>query len=119
MLFLILLKLYSMRREKDKWHLLIASFFLFVGGMATSTHVTVGLYLLGFMLLAVLVLARFAYLHMISGVQRSQGEQGGALRPRLWPPASPWSWRSRSRPSPPCRAWASPSSWARRAAPAA
>lgn len=65
-MFLILVKLYSMRHERDKWHLMIAAFFLFVGGMATSTHLAVALYLLAFMALGLFVLARFAYLHMLS-----------------------------------------------------
>lgn len=80
-MFLILVKLYSMRREKDKWHLMIASFFLFVGGMATSTHLTVAVYLVAFMVLGLLILARFAHLHLAAG------PAGGSPQPRS--PARP------------------------------
>lgn len=68
-MFLIVVKLCSMRREKDKWHLTIACFFLFIGSMATSTHVASSLYLLGFMMYALVVLGRFAYLHTLSGLE--------------------------------------------------
>ncbi len=80
-MFLILVKLYSMRREKDKWHLMIAAFFLFVGGMATSTHLSVALYLLAFMMLALFVLARLAYLHTLAADRRRGGAPAVALRP--------------------------------------
>lgn len=89
-MFLILVKLYSMRREKDKWHIVIASFFLFVGGMATSTHLTAGLYLVGFLVLGLLVLARFAYLHVLSGQrQASPLETGQRPAPRPVPYRTP------------------------------
>jgi len=71
-MFLILVKLYSIHREKDKWHLVIASFFLFVGAMATSSHLSVGLYLLAFLILSLLVLGRFAYLHVLAGLAERQ-----------------------------------------------
>ncbi len=71
-MFLILAKLYSIRREGDKWHLVFASFFLFVGAMATSSHLTIGLYLAAFLVLSLLVLGRFAYLHVLAGVAERQ-----------------------------------------------
>ncbi len=79
-MFLIVVKLYSLRREKDKWHLLVASFFLFLGGMATSTHLTVGFYLIAFMVLSFLVLARFAYLHMLAARPRRAAREGQAAQ---------------------------------------
>ncbi len=66
LMFLLVVKLYSIRREKDKWHIMVAIFFLFVGAMATSSHVTIVPYLLAFMVLALLVLGRFAHLHMVA-----------------------------------------------------
>ncbi|MCP4662078.1 MAG: DUF3488 domain-containing transglutaminase family protein [bacterium] len=71
-MFLILAKLYSIRREKDKWHLVIAAFFLFVGAMATSSHLSIGLYLVAFLILSLLVLGRFAYLHVLAGFTERQ-----------------------------------------------
>ena len=73
-MFLILVKIFSIRREKDKWHLVMACFFLFLGGMATSTHLASGFYLLGFMMFTLALLARFAHLHMLAGVQRPRQE---------------------------------------------
>ena len=64
MLFLLVVKLYSIRHEKDKWHIMVAIFFLFVGAMATSSHVSILPYLLGFLILGLLVLGRFAHLHV-------------------------------------------------------
>ena len=65
LMFLLVVKLYSIRREKDKWHIMVAIFFLFIGSMATSSHVTIAPYLLAFMVLSLLVLGRFAHLHMM------------------------------------------------------
>ena len=61
-LFLVVVKLFSIRQERDKWHLMVAIFFVFVGAMATSSHVTVGLYLLAFLVAGLLALARLAHL---------------------------------------------------------
>lgn len=66
-LFLVVVKLFSIRHEKDKWHLMVAIFFVFVGAMATSSHVTVGLYLLAFLVAGLLALARLAHLHVVAG----------------------------------------------------
>ena len=91
-MFLVLVKLYSMRRDAEKWHLTIAIFFLFLGGMATATHMTVSLYLLGFMALALVVLGRFAHLHAVvrGGQGRGRGGQNGArAAPRQVPFRSP------------------------------
>ncbi len=79
MMFLLVVKLYSIRREKEKWHIMVAIFFLFVGAMATSSHVTIAPYLLGFLVLSLLVLGRFAHLHVVaplaattSGTERAE-----------------------------------------------
>lgn len=66
-LFLVVVKLFSIRQEKDKWHLMVAIFFVFVGAMATSSHITVGLYLLVFLVAGLLALARLAHLHVVAG----------------------------------------------------
>ncbi len=66
LMFLLVVKLYSIRREKDKWHIMVAIFFLFVGAMATSSHVTIAPYLLAILVLSLLVLGRFAHLHVVA-----------------------------------------------------
>ncbi len=78
-MFLLVAKLFSMRRESDKWHLFLASFFLFVGSMATSTHVTVALYLLGFLGLTLVVLGRFAHLHLLAESRPRDAAPAAAL----------------------------------------
>lgn len=65
-MFLIIVKLYSMRRETEKWHTFVAIFFLFIGAMATSSHITIGLYLLAFMALSFIALGRLAHLHALA-----------------------------------------------------
>lgn len=77
-LFAVLVKLFSLRRERDKWQVLIGIFFLFLAGTATSVHPTVVLYLLAFLVLSLLLLARFAYLHLLAGFAR-----GGATSVRV------------------------------------
>ncbi len=68
LLFLVVVKLCSLRREQDKWHALVAVFFLFTGAMATSSHLTITFYLLVFFGLAMVVLARFAHLYVLGGL---------------------------------------------------
>ncbi len=76
MMFLLVVKLYSIRREKEKWHILVAIFFLFVGAMATSSHIAIAPYLFAFLVLSLLVLGRFAHLHVVApyAEQRSSAE---------------------------------------------
>jgi transglutaminase-like putative cysteine protease len=72
-LFLVLVKLFSLRQEREVWHVLVAIFFLFIGAMATSSHVTIGLYLVAFLLAMMLALARLVQLHLAArfGARRS------------------------------------------------
>jgi len=73
-MFLVVVKLFSIRREKDKWHIVVAIYFLFVGAMATSSHFSIVPYLGTFLVLGLLILGRFAHLHMMTGQleERSQ-----------------------------------------------
>jgi len=89
-MFLVLVKLYSLRREKDKWHLLVAIFFVFVGAMATSSHVSVGLYLLAFLVLGLLALGRLAHLHVLTAFGEDRPGEGrpGEGRPVAEPEKS-------------------------------
>lgn len=67
-LFVLIVKLYSVRQEKEKWHVLLALFFLFVAAMATSTNIAVMLYLLAALVFGLWALARLAELHMLTAL---------------------------------------------------
>lgn len=71
-LFTVAVKLFSLQRERDKWQALIGIFFLFLAGMATSVHPTVVLYLISFLGLSLVLLARFACLHLLTGFGRGR-----------------------------------------------
>ena len=67
LLFTVLVKLFALRRERDKWQAAMAIFFLFLTSMATSVHPTIVLYLVGFLALGLLLFTRSAQLHLIAG----------------------------------------------------
>ncbi len=64
LLFALTVKLFSLKREKDKWHVLLVVFFVFLAATGTSVHPSVVLYVLVFLAGALLVLARFASFEM-------------------------------------------------------
>lgn len=72
LLFLLVVKLYSMKQESEKWHVLSAIFFLFVAAMATSSHVTVIFYLVGATALCLYGLARLAHLSTLGAAGRAR-----------------------------------------------
>ncbi|MDX1631700.1 MAG: DUF3488 and transglutaminase-like domain-containing protein [Thermoanaerobaculia bacterium] len=59
-LFGVAVKLFALRREKDKWQVLMGIFFLFLASMGTSVHPTMVLYLVAFLALGTTVLTRFS-----------------------------------------------------------
>lgn len=65
-MFALVVKLFGMQREKDKWHAVFAVFFLFLAATGTSVHLSVSLYLLLWMGLALYLLVRFATLERIA-----------------------------------------------------
>ncbi len=69
-LFAVLVKLFAIVRERDKWQASVGVFFLFLAAMGTSVHPTIVLYLIGFLILALVLLTRFAFLHVLSGFGR-------------------------------------------------
>jgi len=69
-LFAVVVKLFTLHRERDKWHAVLGIFFLFLAAMATSVHLSIALYLVGFLAAALLMLARFALLHLLAGFGR-------------------------------------------------
>lgn len=80
MLFTVLVKLFALRRERDKWQAAIAIFFLFLAAMATSVHPTIVLYLVAYLVLSLLLFTRFAQLHLVAGFAGPSPE--GAPPPR-------------------------------------
>jgi hypothetical protein len=66
-LFTLLVKLFAVVRERDKWQATIGIFFLFLAAMGTSVHPSIVLYLVTFLVLALLLLTRFAFLHVLAG----------------------------------------------------
>jgi protein-glutamine gamma-glutamyltransferase len=69
-LFALLVKLFSLTRERDKWQAAIGVFFLFLASMGTSVHPTIVLYLAAFLVLTLVMLTRFAFLHVLAGFGR-------------------------------------------------
>ncbi len=69
-LFAVLVKLFAIVRERDKWQASIGIFFLFLAAMGTSVHPTIVLYLVAFLALALVLLTRFAFLHVLAGFGR-------------------------------------------------
>ena len=65
-LFGVTAKLWSLRRERDKWQTFIGVFFLFLAAMATSVHPSILVYLAVFLVLTMATLMRFAYLHLLA-----------------------------------------------------
>jgi len=76
-LFALAVKLFGMKLEKDKWHILLMTFFTFVAAMGSSVHPSVVFYLIAFLAVAIMVLARFATFHVLA----SYGLAGRAQAP--------------------------------------
>ncbi len=72
-LFGVAAKLWSIREEKHKWQAWIGIFFLFLAAMATSVHPAVTIYLAAYLVVAVVLMLRFVYLHMLAGFGHRQG----------------------------------------------
>ena len=65
-LFTLVVKLFGMRRERDKWHVFLLIFFVFLSSMASSVHPSMLLYLMAFLVLTLQLLGRFASFHVLS-----------------------------------------------------
>jgi transglutaminase-like putative cysteine protease len=64
-LFSLAVKLFGMKMEKDKWHILLLIFFTFMAAMGSSVHPAMIFYLAVFLAASILVLARFAAFHVL------------------------------------------------------
>lgn len=84
-LFALLVKLFSMTRERDKWQTAMGIFFVFLAAMGTSVHPAIVLYLVAFLVLTLVLLARFAFLHVLAGFGREDpGLARLPMRGFLW-----------------------------------
>ena len=83
-LFLVVVKLFSMRKEREKWHVFVAIFFIFVAAMGTSSHLTIFIYLVAALAVGFAVMSRFTQLHMSAQLGTEPAEQ--RLMPSFsWP----------------------------------
>ncbi len=78
-LFLLVVKLFSLRHEREKWHILVAVFFVFAASMASSSHIGIALFLIVFVSLATYVLARLAHLYVVAGLGLDRQAPSAAL----------------------------------------
>lgn len=69
--FALIVKLFALHRERDKWHVLLGTFFLFLAAMGTSVHPAVLLYMVAFLTLVTLTLMRFAAFHFLTEFRQS------------------------------------------------
>ncbi len=69
-LFALTVKLFAIVRERDKWQASIGIFFVFLAAMGTSVHPAIVLYLVAFLMLTLVLLTRFAFLHVLAGFGR-------------------------------------------------
>jgi transglutaminase-like putative cysteine protease len=69
-LFAVAVKLCALVRERDKWQVTIGIFFIFIAAMGTSVHPAILLYLVAYLVLSLVLLTRFAFLHVLAGFGR-------------------------------------------------
>ncbi len=86
-MFTLVVKLFGLQREKDKWHAFLGVFFLFLAATGTSVHPAVVVYLVGWAGLALYTLVRFAALELFSR-HRPRDAPAPALPLRLFLGAS-------------------------------
>jgi protein-glutamine gamma-glutamyltransferase len=75
-MFALLVKLFAMVRERDKWQVAIGIFFIFLAAMGTSVHPTIVLYLGAFLVLGLALLLRFACYHVLADFSRDDAGVG-------------------------------------------
>ncbi len=82
-MFALLVKLYAMVRERDKWQVAVGIFFIFLAAMGTSVHPTIVLYLAAFLVLGLALLLRFACYHVLADFSRDDPAVGAVPLGRL------------------------------------
>lgn len=77
LLFGLLVKMFGMRRSKELSQILLTCFFVFVASMATSVHPTIVLYLVAWLAVAMMAMARMTWAQTLSGYGvRGQDAEG-------------------------------------------
>jgi len=66
LLFALAVKLFALKREKDKWQTLLVLFFVFLAAAGTSVHPSILLYVVAFMAGMLLLLSRFVAFDMLA-----------------------------------------------------
>ncbi|HEX4951972.1 MAG TPA: DUF3488 and transglutaminase-like domain-containing protein [Thermoanaerobaculia bacterium] len=66
LLFAGVVKLFSLERERDKWQAVVVVVFLFLASLATAADLLIVVYLVVFVAMALHLLARFAFLHVLA-----------------------------------------------------
>jgi len=82
-MFALLVKLFAMVRERDKWQVAIGIFFIFLAAMGTSVHPTIVLYLAAFLVMGLALLLRFACYHVLADFSRDDPAVGAVPLGRL------------------------------------
>ncbi|MDX1501719.1 MAG: DUF3488 and transglutaminase-like domain-containing protein, partial [Thermoanaerobaculia bacterium] len=77
-LFTLTVKLFALKREQDKWHAMLAIFFLFLASMGSSVHPSVVVYQVVILGLSIWTLTRFAGYH-----EAARAEAEARSRPPL------------------------------------
>ena len=65
-MFAVVIKLFALRRERDKWQTLFGIFFLFLASMATSVHPSIVVYLVLFLAVTLTLLTRFSLFSVLA-----------------------------------------------------
>jgi protein-glutamine gamma-glutamyltransferase len=66
LLYALVIKLFALRRERDKWQALLVVFFLFLAASGTSVHPAIVLHVVAFLAASLALLARFVALDMLA-----------------------------------------------------
>lgn len=77
-LFALTVKLWALRKESEKWHVVLGLFVVFLAAMGTAVHPTILIYLAAFVSAMLVVLVRFASAHVLGAFGRA-----GEAAPRL------------------------------------
>ena len=75
-LFLLVVKLFALRREQDKWHAMLVMFFIFLAATGTSVHPSVVLYVVAYLVMSLWLLTRFVGWEMLGRHPRTVPPSG-------------------------------------------
>lgn len=73
-LFAVVVKLFALRHERDKWHVMAGVFFLFLASMGTSVHPSIVAYLVVMVVLFLWLLVRFSFFSVLARFGRGRAD---------------------------------------------